>query len=256
MRKRLSMIPCLYYESMSILWVNVYTMSLCLYPESMSIPWVLANNKSHCLHHESRNLYCRNTTKSLTQITEIFFTQSVEIQVTGIQKFKLKKYVYNNYRNKNDRNTNYRNTHYRHMYNNFNYRNTEKQIKEAQKYKLGITKIQAKQSSPKFKSSPIIQKFTCNFKKSPIITNFTRNLRNKLCVIGYLLVLLLNMIYGWIWIMGEYELWLGGQTHKQTNKKNLHTDRHINAMTRPGLGAGPSENMAINPTLFNPMSIF
>ena len=62
--------------------------------------------------------------------------------------------------------------------------------------------------------------------------------------------------------MGECELWVNmnydwenRDTNKQTNK-NLHTDRHINAMTRPGLRAGPSENMAINPTLFNPMSIF
>ena len=41
--------------------------------------------------------------------------------------------------------------------------------------------------------------------------------------------------------MGEYELWVGGQTNTQTDRQ---TDRHINTMTRPGLGAGPSENPA------------
>ena len=35
---------------------------------------------------------------------------------------------------------------------------------------------------------------------------------------------------------------MGGQTHK-------HTDTHINTMTRPGLGAGPSENPEYPPVL-------
>ena len=38
--------------------------------------------------------------------------------------------------------------------------------------------------------------------------------------------------------MGEFELWVG--THKQTSRKT-HRHRHINTMTQPGLGAGPSE---------------
>ena len=39
--------------------------------------------------------------------------------------------------------------------------------------------------------------------------------------------------------MGEYDLWVGGQTQTQTD---THTDTHINTMTQPGLRAGPSEN--------------
>ena len=39
--------------------------------------------------------------------------------------------------------------------------------------------------------------------------------------------------------MGEYEIWVGGQTNKRTDR---HADRQINTMTRPGLGAGPSKN--------------
>ena len=38
-----------------------------------------------------------------------------------------------------------------------------------------------------------------------------------------------------------------GEGDKQTNKHtDRHTDTHINAMTRPGLGAGPSENEYMN----------
>ena len=40
--------------------------------------------------------------------------------------------------------------------------------------------------------------------------------------------------------MGEYELWVGGQTQVHTH---IHTDRHINTRIRPGLGAGQSENI-------------
>ena len=83
-------------------------MSLCLYPESLPITRV-----SVCTM--SQEIYIAEIQQNLQhKLQRIFFTESVEIQVTGIQKFKLKKYVYNNYRNKNDRNTNYRNTHYRH----------------------------------------------------------------------------------------------------------------------------------------------
>ena len=39
--------------------------------------------------------------------------------------------------------------------------------------------------------------------------------------------------YGWIWIIG-----VGGQTHMQTNTQ---TDRHINTISRPGVGAWQSE---------------
>ena len=46
--------------------------------------------------------------------------------------------------------------------------------------------------------------------------------------------------------MSQYELWVNvncwwgdRQTHRQTHTQ---TDRHINSMTRPGLGVGPSEN--------------
>ena len=39
--------------------------------------------------------------------------------------------------------------------------------------------------------------------------------------------------------MGE-----GKQTHTQTNRHaDTHAHRHINTMTRPGLGAGQSENI-------------
>ena len=39
--------------------------------------------------------------------------------------------------------------------------------------------------------------------------------------------------YGW-----------GGQTNTHTDRQtNKHTYTHINTMTRPGLGAGPSENI-------------
>ena len=48
--------------------------------------------------------------------------------------------------------------------------------------------------------------------------------------------LCVNLNYGWIWFMFKSKLWVGG-TH--TNKD---THRHINTMTTPGLGAGPSEN--------------
>ena len=41
--------PCLYHESMSIPWVQVYTIIPCLYHESMSIPWVLVNSMRPCL---------------------------------------------------------------------------------------------------------------------------------------------------------------------------------------------------------------
>ena len=34
----------------------------------------------------------------------------------------------------------------------------------------------------------------------------------------------------------------GGQTDRQTKRQ---TDRYINTMTRPGLGAGPSENIKL-----------
>ena len=45
-------------------------------------------------------------------------------------------------------------------------------------------------------------------------------------------------------IMGEYELWVGRQTDRQTNKqRDRHT--HINTMTQPGLGAGQSENWRV-----------
>ena len=38
--------------------------------------------------------------------------------------------------------------------------------------------------------------------------------------------------------MGE-----GGQTHRHTNRHaDTQTHTHINTMTQPGLGAGPSEN--------------
>ena len=40
--------------------------------------------------------------------------------------------------------------------------------------------------------------------------------------------------------MGEYELWVGGQTKKKKKKKKK-TYKHINTMTRPGLEAGPSK---------------
>ena len=43
--------------------------------------------------------------------------------------------------------------------------------------------------------------------------------------------------------MGEYELWVGGQTNTQTDRQKK-THKHIDTMTRPGLGAGPSENPA------------
>ena len=45
--------PCLYHESMSILWVHVYTISPCVYHESMSIPWVHVYTMSLCLYHKS-----------------------------------------------------------------------------------------------------------------------------------------------------------------------------------------------------------
>ena len=41
-----------------------------------------------------------------------------------------------------------------------------------------------------------------------------------------------------LWL--TFELWVGGGTSTQANTQ---THRHINTMTRPGLGAGPSENM-------------
>ena len=45
--------------------------------------------------------------------------------------------------------------------------------------------------------------------------------------------------------MGKYELWVNIITDRQTNTDtNTHTQthRHINIITQPGLGAGPSEN--------------
>ena len=47
--------------------------------------------------------------------------------------------------------------------------------------------------------------------------------------------LCVNMSYGWIWIKG-------GGTDTNTNTQ---THRHMNTMTRPGLRAGPSENIDI-----------
>ena len=38
------------------------------------------------------------------------------------------------------------------------------------------------------------------------------------------------------------ELWGWGQTHMHAHRQ---THRHINTMTRPGLGAGPSENLGM-----------
>ena len=47
----------------------------------------------------------------------------------------------------------------------------------------------------------------------------------------------------WVRFMCEYELWVktnyGGGTDTRTHKQ---TERHINTMTQPGLGAGRSEN--------------
>ena len=61
--------------------------------------------------------------------------------------------------------------------------------------------------------------------------------------------LCVNMNYGCIWIMGEYDLclnmncgwiWiLGGDTDRQTDR---HTHQYH---VRPGLGAGPSENVLV-----------
>ena len=42
--------------------------------------------------------------------------------------------------------------------------------------------------------------------------------------------------------MCKYELWVGGHTHRQTDRQ---THTHINTMNRPGLGAGPNENAYI-----------
>ena len=47
----------------------------------------------------------------------------------------------------------------------------------------------------------------------------------------------LNLNYGCILFMCKSELWVLG-TNRHTDKQ---TDIHINTMTRPGLGAGPSE---------------
>ena len=44
-----TMSPCLYHESMSVIWVHVYTMSPCLYNEFMSIPGVHVYTMSQCL---------------------------------------------------------------------------------------------------------------------------------------------------------------------------------------------------------------
>ena len=48
--------------------------------------------------------------------------------------------------------------------------------------------------------------------------------------------LCVNLSYGWIWIMG----WWGGREHTDIQTET-QTDTHINTMTRPGWGAGPSE---------------
>ena len=45
-----------------------------------------------------------------------------------------------------------------------------------------------------------------------------------------------------LWV--SFELRVGGQTDKQTDRQ---THRHINTMTQPGLGAGPSEKVYIEP---------
>ena len=42
--------------------------------------------------------------------------------------------------------------------------------------------------------------------------------------------------------MGEYALWGGEGTDTQTKSHtSMQTHRHINNMTQPGLGSGPSE---------------
>ena len=47
--------------------------------------------------------------------------------------------------------------------------------------------------------------------------------------------------------MFKYEIWVNmnyeGRTDTHADK---HTDKHINTITRPGLGAGPSENLNHN----------
>ena len=131
--------------------------------------------------------------------------------------------------------------------------------------------------------SPIIKKktpltFTYNlrvhpkFKSSPTIKKLTHN-SYYIWIIGELLILLLNMKYGWIWMMGEYDLcvnmnygwiwimaecdlcvnmnygwiWIMGGGDRQTStQKHTQTDTHLNTMTRSGLGAGPSENIGVS----------
>ena len=47
---------CQYYESLSIIWFLVYTMSPCQYYESFLIPWLLINTMSPCLYLESLSM--------------------------------------------------------------------------------------------------------------------------------------------------------------------------------------------------------
>ena len=55
-----------------------------------------------------------------------------------------------------------------------------------------------------------------------------------------------NMKYVWIWLMCKYEIWwiwiMGKYDYGVGRHTDRQTHRHINTMTRPGLGAGQSEN--------------
>ena len=51
-----------------------------------------------------------------------------------------------------------------------------------------------------------------------------------------------NLNHGWIWYMCKCELWVNMNYGWGDRQSNTQTDRHISTITRPGLGAGPSEN--------------
>ena len=141
------MSPCLYYESVSIPWVHVYTISPCpcLYHESLSIQCVLVYNMSPCQKHESMSIiwvkkFKLRRKRKINYKNKIF--RNKEIPITDILKYKLLLYRYTN-----DRNTEIpiKEIHF-----------TVIQITEVQKYKLRDYRNTSEKSSLK------IQKFTHN----------------------------------------------------------------------------------------------
>ena len=188
----------------------VFTICPCLYHESMSIQWVLVSSICPCLNHESLSITWVNV---YNMIPEIHITERKKKNLN----FCLQKY----------KNINFRNTEiqFTYIYLLQKYRNTNDKI---QKYKVQKCRNTIYRTTKK---------------------KFSHNLY-KIWIIGELLTLLLNMNYGWIWNMVDYDLcvnmnygwiWImsGGtdtHAHKHTERQ---TGTHINTMTPPSVRAGP-----------------